>query len=310
MELRQLRYFVAVAEDLHFARAAGRLHMAQQSLSFQIKQLEDELGVRLFQRTTRHVELTEAGHALLKEVRLALGHLERGLEAVQRAGRGEMGRLVVGYNSTISYNVLPWIMRVFREECPDVAIVLRELPSPILEERLMAGDLDVGLLLVPASSFPDLGQKKIYREQTVVALPYDHPLAHRTSVSLSELGKDSFIGCPRELKPVVYDQLQAACQEAGFTPRIVQEAGSENALISLVAAGVGIALVAQGVSSLRRDDVVYPVVEPKIEFDISVAWHKQTATPLIKRFVQMARTLYPEHVLAIAETCDCECFAF
>src|SRR5262249_39650286 len=154
--LRQLRYFVAVAEELHFARAAQRLHIAQQSLSFQIKQLEDELGTPLFERTTRHVELTVAGRVFLKEVQSVFDPLQRGIETARPAGRGEVGRLVLGYVSTTLYNIMPPTVRLFRERYPDVEVVLREMIPPALEEHILAGDIDAGLSGNSGERFADL----------------------------------------------------------------------------------------------------------------------------------------------------------
>jgi DNA-binding transcriptional LysR family regulator len=171
MELRQLRYFVTVAEELHFARAAERLHIAQQSLSFQIKQLEQELGTALFERTTRHVELTAAGHAFLKEIEIVFEHLQKAAEQARKAGRGEAGRLVVGYHSMTLYNIMPSTIRRFRERFPDVELVLQEIIQPALEEYILSGEVDTGLAGFSGREVAGLAYAILYRD--TVAVPMD-----------------------------------------------------------------------------------------------------------------------------------------
>lgn len=289
MELRHLRYFVAVAEELHFARAAERLHMAQQPLSFQIKQLEEELGVTLFRRTTRRVELTDAGRALLAEVYVALDHLRLGVETARRAERGETGSLVIGYVSIALYNLIPPAVRLLRERFPDVQVTLRELCSPDLEEQLLEGAFDVGLA-VRGMHVPELAYETVLYEQAMVALPKKHQLAERAQIPLRALAWEPFVMYEHTQRSLIYNQIIAMCREAGFSPNIVQEATSEQAVIGLVAAGVGVSLVSACLSRLRTDEVTYrPLIDPAASVEYAVVWKRENPSPFIKAFLDAAR---------------------
>lgn len=289
MELRQLRYFVTVAEELHFARAAERLQMAQQPLSFQIKQLEEELGVLLFKRTTRHVELTDAGRTFLAEVRLALQHLEEG---AQRAQRGEMGRLVVGYCSTTLYSVLPPLIRLFRERFPKVEVVLQEMVSPTIEQQIREGLIDIGCLLVPTTlDFPGLEVETIAYEGLAAALPLGHPLAEHETLPLRTLSNEPFILCSRKSKPLAYDQIIALCHMAGFSPRVVQEVTNEPALIGLVAAGIGVSLTPASLRKVRSEEVASRVIDPPLYVKIVLAWKPGTVSPHVQSLLSLARKI-------------------
>lgn len=291
MELRQLRYFVAVAEELHFARAAERLHLAQQPVSFQIKQLEEELGVCLFHRTTRQVALTEAGHALLEEVYVALAHLERGVEEAKRAQRGERGQLVIGYPSTVLYNILPETVRRFRQRFPDVELVLHERVSPTLEQQVVSGELDVALLMCEGQErlFPELAREFLRTEPVLVALPKDHPLSRRTGVPLRDLASEPWVMHGRRQNPYAYDQIIAMCHRAGCSPTIVQEAATEQAVIGLVAAGVGVSLVLGCLRDVHAKAVNYrPVIEPEIHIQFAMAWRRDQTPPLVQALLEIA----------------------
>jgi DNA-binding transcriptional LysR family regulator len=290
MELRQLRYFLTVAEELHFARAAERLHIAQQSLSFQIKQLEDELGTVLFDRTTRRVELTAAGQAFLKEVDLIFDHLQRAVEDARKAGRGEVGRLVVGYHSTTLYNIMPSVMRLFRERFPDVEVMLQEIISPSLEESLLSGDVDIGLSGLSGIHTAGLDYEILYRDTVAVALPKGHSLEACADIRLTALANEPFVMYSRVQKKQAFDQIIALCQGGGFSPQIVQEAATESAVISLVAGGIGIAIVVKSLQHVRGDEVSYRrLVDPVVEENFGVVWKHNNSSPLVKAFVQTAQ---------------------
>lgn len=289
MELRHLHYFVAVAEELHFARAAERLHMAQQPLSFQIKQLEEELGVTLFRRTTRRVELTDAGRALLTEVYAALDHLRLGVETAKRTQRGEIGSLVIGYVSITLYHLLPGAVRLFHERFPAVHVTLREWCSPDLEEHLLEGGCDVGLTL-RGMHFPELTYETVLSEQAMVALPKHHPLAAQAQIPLRALASEAFV--MYEHTQLVYNQVMTMCLQAGFRPTVIQEAASEQAVIGLVAAGVGIALVSACLSGLRTDEVAYqPLVEPSTSVEYAVVWKRGDSSPIVQAFLNSVREI-------------------
>lgn len=290
MELRQLRYFVAVAEALHFGRAAEKLHISQQSLSAQIKQLENELGTSLFERTTRRVHLTLAGQVLLKEVRVAFNHLAIGVENAQRAGRGEIGRLIVGYHSTTLYNIMPSTVHRFREEYPDMEVVLKEMPPHSIEEGILSGQIDVGFSGFLMTPFSEVAYEIVYRDPLAVALPKGHPLEKCANVPLAALANEPFVMYSQAHKPAAFDQLLELCQNAGFSPRIVQEAESETAVLSLVATGVGVAIATMSLQSIRSDQVVYrPLVDPSIDIKFVIIWKHDNLSPLVKSFVQTAQ---------------------
>jgi DNA-binding transcriptional LysR family regulator len=291
MELRQLRYFIAVAETLHFGRAAQQLHIAQQPLSFQIKQLEDELVV-LFERTTRSVALTAAGAALLAEVQVGLERIARGVELAQRVARGEGGTLHIGYTSTTLYTVTPAIVRTFRERCPEVEVVLHELASPTLEQHLLRGDLDIGIVLFSGVTQPGLTYETIYREPVAVALPKRHRLAARATLTLAELADEPFVLYSRRAKRQSFDEIIALCHLAGFSPRIAQEADNESTVLGLVAAGLGVALVASSISGVRPDEIVYrQLVEPLLIAQVAVVWRDAQDGPRIAELRQIARAV-------------------
>ena len=223
MELRNLRYFVTLAEELHFGRAAERLHIAQPPLSQQIRQLEVELGFQLFHRTKRTVQLTEAGQVFLGEVQQIFQQLDRAIQVGRKTSRGEMGQLVVGFVSSTAYNVLPTILRTFRTHVPDVSLELHELSTEQQLQWLREGRIDVGFLRPPVDE-DTFSVATIYQEPLVVALPEAHPLANGASVSLRSLSSELFIFFPRSIAPGLYDQIISLCQQADFSPTVAQEA--------------------------------------------------------------------------------------
>jgi DNA-binding transcriptional LysR family regulator len=299
MELRQLRYFVTVAEELHFARAAARLHIAQQSLSFQIKQLEQELDTTLFERTTRRVELTAAGRAFLHELELVFDHLQRGVEQARRAGRGEVGRLVVGYHSITLYNIMPSAVRIFRERYPDVELVLQEMISPALEEAIESGAVDIGLAGLSGTSARVLDYEILYRDTVAVALPKGHSLERCTSIPLAALADEGFVMYSRVHKKQAFDEIIALCQSRGFSPHIVQEAATESAVISLVAGGIGVAIVVNSLERVRADEVSYrTLVEPLVEANYGVVWKRQNRSPIVQAFVETVHNIAHNDVVA------------
>src|SRR5579862_2892575 len=227
MELRHLRYFIAVAEELHFGRAATRLCIAQPPLSQQIQQLEREVGFLLFHRTQRRVELTAAGQLFLDAAREALADLERAASAGRRVARGEVGWLGVGFVGTAAYVSLPAILSAFRERCPEVELTLRELVSAKQAQALHNRRIQVGLTR-PAVQGEGLISELLIREPLIVALPEVHPLARfeqpPLAVPLAALTDEPFVLFPRHPKPSYADFLLAVCDEAGFRPHVVQEA--------------------------------------------------------------------------------------
>lgn len=288
MELQQLRIFAAVASELHFSRAAEKLHMAQQAVSFQIKQLEQELGVQLFVRTTRKVALTMAGEALLDEVMRAFVHLELGVEEARRADRGERGRIVVGYVNAVAYSILPVAVKAFREQHPDVQVVLVESTPAELEKKLMAREVDVAfnVKVLGQNGLPPFESTTLAVERMCVAVPDHHPLARRRGVKLGDLADQPYILVHRQGNALLHDCFLYVCQQAGFTPRIVQEAPNDPSVIGLVASGMGIALVMECLRKLYAGEVAYiPLNQPQFEFEFALYRRRDHALPVVERFV-------------------------
>jgi DNA-binding transcriptional LysR family regulator len=294
MELRRLRYFVTVAEELHFGRAAEKLHMSQPPLSIQIRALENELGVTLLNRTQRHVSLTQAGHAFLQEARKILAQVEQAVLTTRRAGRGEIGELAVGFISVADYNVLPIVLREFRRRFPLVNLTLRESTTDVQVEDLVAGRIDVGFVLPPISA-QGVASEPILREPLIAALPQRHPLAARPGrIGLSALAASPFILFPRRMAPGLYDAVVSFCRAAGFSPQVGQEAVQMQTIVSLVSAELGVALIPRSLENLQRTGVVYKSVRersPMIE--IHLAWRQDDNLPALKLFLELARQHAP-----------------
>lgn len=289
MELRHLRYFVAVADDLHFGRAAEKLFIAQPALSQQIQQLERELGVRLLTRSSRRVALTVAGTVFLSEARAILARVSSALEAARRADRGELGRLGVGFVASATYAVLPAVLRRFREDFPDVELLLYELTAAEQAGALRDGTINVGFAR-PFLDDPALVVEPVARESFVVALPEGHPLAARKSVALTDLAPEPFILFPSSPKPSYADTVYALCESAGFTPQVAQEVREMQTAVSLIAAGIGISLVPASVQNLRRQGVVYrPLSHPTPPTELVLAYRRDDTSPVLQVFLQTVR---------------------
>ncbi|HEX3760982.1 MAG TPA: LysR substrate-binding domain-containing protein [Kofleriaceae bacterium] len=296
MELRHLRYAVAVADELHFARAAARLHIAQPPLSQQIRALEDELGVRLFERTSRRVRLTDAGAAFVDEARRTLASAERAADVARRAARGETGRLAIGYVSSASYELLPAILRAFRRITPDAALVLEEMSSAEQSRALAAGTLDLGFVRRPPPVERHLAATLVLRESIVVAVPRDHALARARAIRLRQLAREAFVIYPVRPRPSWADVALELCRAAGFEPRVVHEALEMVSALSLVAAGIGVALVPAAVRAVRRPGVVFRPLAPAPSTEVLLVRRDEPPTGLIARFLEVVAATRPARV--------------
>ncbi|RXZ79542.1 LysR family transcriptional regulator [Paenibacillaceae bacterium] len=293
MELQQLKYFVEVANYLHFGRAAESLHASQQTVSHQIAQLEGELGVQLFKRTTRKVELTFAGEAMLEEVKLVFMHLQRGIDEATRAEGGRRGRLVIGYFGIMLYSILPGAVRLYRERYPEVEIVLQELASHQLEQKVQQGDIDIGFSVYLNDRHSELSMNWLTfsTESIVIALPKHHHLSGHKGLYLSDLAKESFVLLNRNDSPLLFDFFVLSCRQVGFSPNIVQTAASDQALIGLVAAGVGIAFVPSCMSKLFDSDITYvPMAESMLEIKLAICWLRNNETAQVENFAEIVRS--------------------
>ena len=293
MELRHLRYAVALADELHFARAAARLHIAQPPLSQQIKALEGELGVRLFDRTSRRVGLTDAGAAFIAEARRTLASADQAIEAARRAARAETGRLAVGYVSSASYELLPAVLRAFRRRAPDVLLVLEEMNSSEQSRGVLAGTLDLGFVRRPPPTDRRLAGTVVRREPIVAAVPRDHALAAARAIRLRELALEPFVIFPARPRPSWADVALDLCRGAGFEPRVVQEAVEMVSALSLVAAGIGIALVPGGVRAVPRPGVVFRPLTPAPSSEVMLIRRNEPPTALIARFLEVVVATRP-----------------
>ena len=289
MELRHLRYFVAVAEELHFGRAAARLFIAQPPLSQQIQQLERERGVTLFQRTSRRVQLTPAGEVFLTGARQTLAELESAVQAAQRAARGETGWLGIGFAASATYDLLPAVLHDFREQFPDVALSLMELNAVEQSAALRDRSIHVGFAR-PHADEAEAAVEAVLREPFLVALPAAHPLAGRPELSLAMLAGEPFVSFPERPLPSYAQVVRAVCEGAGFAPRVVQEVREMQTAISLVAAGLGIALLPASVQHLHRDGVVYrPLLDSAPRTELAVVTRKEDAAPALQNFLVIVR---------------------
>lgn len=292
IELRQLRYFATVAEELHFGRAARRLHMTQPPLSQTIMALEELLGAPLFERNRRGVTLTAAGAALLPEAQRLLLQAAGLPELVQRAATGASGRLALAFVSSADYSVLPPSLRAYRAEYPQVEITLKEATSDLQLDDLLAGRVDAGLLIPP---LPDRARQEleylpVLREPLVLAAPAGLPLLAAASVDLRTLAGMPLIIFPRHISPGLYDAILSVFRDAGVTPEVGQEAIQMQTIVSLVSAGMGIALVPQSVSNLRRPGVEYlPLVQSTPLVETGLAWRRDNASPVLRGFLELMK---------------------
>jgi DNA-binding transcriptional LysR family regulator len=277
-DLRQLRYFVAVAEEGNLTRAAGRLHIAQQSLSQQIRALEAQLGVTLFERSAHGVELTDVGAVLLREARPVLARAERAFEAVRRAARGEQGELRVGFLSTVANYFMPPVVRAFRERHPGVNLHTEDLTIAALVAGLRDGALDAALTRPPLVD--DLATEVVLREPVAAVLPEGHPLADRAELTLADLADEPWVLTPRASWPPWHRQYDEDFARAGYRPRVVQRGTTPQGLLALVAAGVGVTRLTLSSRSLRDGGVTFvPLADD--EALVVLAWRPDASTPAL-----------------------------
>src|SRR5579883_740706 len=271
MELRHLRYFVAVAEECHFGRAARRLYISQPPLSRQIRDLEEELGVRLLERTRQGVRLTDAGHHFLDGARQTLAQAERAVTLARHAAEGKSGFLSIGYIPTGDLGVIPKVLLPFRKKYSKVELVLRSLSVTPQIEELRRERIHLGFLRLPVHA-PDLRIEPVHSEPLIVALPQHHPLTRNPRVSFSMLASEEFLVFPRRLAPTYYDEIISLFRKAGYSPRIGHEVESLQTQLALVSAGLGFALLPASVREIRRRGVVFrdlgdPV--PRVEMAVA-----------------------------------------
>jgi DNA-binding transcriptional LysR family regulator len=292
MELRHLRYFVAVAEELHFTRAARRLHIGQPPLSQQIQALEQELGVQLFVRTKRSVALTDAGRHLLGRARELLASTRTLTEEVQRVARGEVGELRIGFTSTLPLtSLLRDAVGDYRRQCPDVALQLREMYTAEQFDALCRREIDVGFVRFNSPKAPDGVKLKVLRRDPLrLIVPAEHRFAKRRSVSIKECRDERFVGFPPSAGTGTAVLLQQLCAQAGFVPQISQEAGEATTQIGLVAVGLGVAVLPAPLEAVRIEGVRYiPLADKDAVLVMSAAIREDESAERVLRFVRSLR---------------------
>ncbi|WP_032377502.1 LysR substrate-binding domain-containing protein [Rhodococcoides fascians] len=284
--LNRLSCFIAVAEELHFGRAAERLHMTQPPLSRQIQQLESEVGVQLIDRTSRSVTLTAAGLAFLPEARRILDLAEGALLTVRRVPTGDLGTVVVGFTGASAHAVLPQLLDAAREKLPDVKLVLREMVSAVQMESLAVGDLDLGLARPPLKR-PGIASRPVLHESLIAAMPEHHPLAEKDELSVEDFDEQPIIMYSPVDARYFHELLISTFTIVGVTPRYVQYVTQVHTMLVLVRSGIGLALVPESASTMRPEGVVFrpvrTVKERPVELD--AAWRVDNDNPALHRFM-------------------------
>jgi DNA-binding transcriptional LysR family regulator len=288
IDVRQLRYFKAVAEALHFGRAAQQLHIAQPALSRQIQQLEKDLGVLLLRRNQRRFELTPAGALLLGRANRILDEIAKATIDVQRLHRGESGLLTVGFIQSATYWLLPAMLQRFRESYPDVQFDLREMSSSEQLAALPRGEIDVGILRPPVGN-PELRVQTILEERLVLALPAQHRLAHQGKAALEDVAAEPFVLVSRQGSPYLHARILSMCEARGFSPSVVQTAAQLHTIIGLVGAGMGVAVVPETARRLNGSNVQLLQVEgAQSSVEIALAWRADREAPMLHSFGDVA----------------------
>jgi DNA-binding transcriptional LysR family regulator len=285
MDLRSVQCLLRVAETLHFGRAADELHLSQPALSQRIKTLERDVGVSLLDRDRRGVRLTEAGRAFLVPARAAMTHGDNAIELARRASAGSLGRLRLGFTVIAAYSWLPRAVQEFRRTHPEVTVDLSEMNSPAVEEALIRGDIDLGVLHPPLTR-AELTVRELPGEPMVLAVPAGHRLAQAASIGFDDLGGEPLLAAPRSVGPVLFDALISRYRAAGVEPRIVQEATPVTTLAGLVAAGAGIGFVTEGVARATRPGVVFRDVPGAPVIPMGAAWLRADPGPTGTRFLE------------------------
>ena len=290
MDLRQLAAFVAVAEQLHFGRAAKQMHMTQPPLSRHIQRLEHDLGAQLVVRSGHRVELTAVGGAFLIEARAVLARADEAARTAQRVARGEIGRLRVGHVDSASSKLLPAALGAFHDRSPDVHLLLHESRSAPLLQALCRHDLDVAFVRPPGHD-DRLVSEVLAEEPLVVAMAASHPLAAQEAVALPALADEPFILAPRHEDALLHDKVIACCERGGFRPSLAAEAFPLSSVVLFVAAGLGVSIVPAFVSShLCQHNVVYRPMEDAPEaLQLSLSWRSDETSPAVHAFAEVAR---------------------
>jgi DNA-binding transcriptional LysR family regulator len=291
MELRHLRYFIAVAEELHFTRAAERLGIKQPPLSLQIRQLEQEIGTPLFRRLTRGVELTESGILLLEKARHILRDVEQAKVSVQRRARGETGRIRLGFAGATYFNpLIPALVADYRLKYPQVAISPEQNPTPHLIAGLNNGEIDLAFIRPSVGDSDGLGIDLVVEEPMLTVVPVTHHLTRKGSVPLAAFANETWILHPRSIGPGLYDEIIAACHRAGFSPKVGQEASAIPSAVHMVAAGFGISIIPESLQQIHAPGVAYIRIRgDRPRAPISLAYRRNDQSAAVRNFVALVK---------------------
>lgn len=291
MELRQLKYFITVAEELHFGRAAESLHLSQPALSKQIQALEDSLEVQLFERTKHWVRLTIAGQKFLETARRILREVEEGVQITRQVAGGAMGRLRIGFTEATLFSLAPDMVRTYREQYPQVELILTSGGTETHVESLRTHQIDVGFVYLPIRE-PSLSIHPLFEEVYIAALPASHRLARQNQIALQALATEPLIFYPRSLAPVLYADFIKCCEQAGFVPNIVQEAELAQTRLGLAAAGVGITFVLSDLQNLTARGIVYrPLIGDFPMLKLALAWRHNESSPVVHECIKLLKTI-------------------
>lgn len=287
IDIRHFRYFQAVAEELHFGRAAARLCIAQPALTRQIQQLEEEVGTPLLHRTQRRVELLPAGKIFLERTNLILEEVARAATDARRVGNGEFGRLSVGFIHSSTYGLLPSIVERFRHLYPDIELELHEMPIAEQHVALTRGVIDIGLLR-PQAAPAELEIQPVMEDPFLLALPSKHPLAKLEAVLLQTIAAEPLVTFSKRESPLLHSRVMAMCEQAGFTPNVVQQATQIHTMVGLVGAGIGMAVVPGTARNLHPKGVRFlEILDQPEPVQVALAWHRGKDTPAIRSFRQV-----------------------
>lgn len=292
MELRHLRYFLAVAEELNFTRAARKLNMAQPPLTQQIKALEAEMGVTLFDRTGYRVELTDAGRSFLPQVARILADVRNAVLVAKRAAAGEVGHVRIGFTQSASFNPLVTAtFRNFRAAYPEVEMSLEESPSTVLAAALRDGRIDAAFVRPPLRIADGIDLQIVDEEEMVVAVASSHPLAQRADLRIEDLAGETFVLYPRAERPGLADTVIEACERAGFSPKVKQYTPQLSSTINLVAASLGVSIVPRSMRGLQPESVVYKALrDQRLTASLGVAYRSKESSAPVLRFIATVRS--------------------
>lgn len=294
VELRHLRYFVAVAEELHFGRAARRLGIVQPALSKQIVALERELGVRLFVRSKRDVKITEAGQSLYSEARDILQRVEHARDSAKLTDSGALGSLAIGFIGPAMWNILPALMREHRERVPGMHFRLYEMTSGPMIQQVRDGILDAGFIR-PFGHDEELEIKTVWSEPFVIAMAHDHPLVQHDVIDLAHAADETFVFVSREGSPGLFDQCLALCQSYGFSPLVIQEGNTGGAMFGMVAAGLGVTLVPESADLVPWPGVAFrPLIKSDVQLALAIAYRRDNGSTALASFLETVDAVVAE----------------